>query len=209
MKQPLANSTSAPLELLFATTNQGKFAEAQALLGNWVSLKSLADYPQLLVKDVAETGETLQENAAIKAQVYGDEAQIITVAEDSGLFVNALEGRPGIHSARYGASTPERNQKLLDELKGIADRSAHFQSVLCLYQPDTGEQNFFVGRVNGVIAQQVADLNLAGFGYDFVFIPSGYELTFAELGMNIKNKLSHRRQAFLTLQKHLSSAGTS
>lgn len=193
------------MKLLFATTNQGKLRETQALLGSSkVELLSLDDYPSLKELEVAETGDTLKENALIKAKTYGDRAQLLTLAEDSGLMVTALDDRPGVHSARYGKTTTERNQRLLRELSELGsqvDRSARFESVLCLYNPQTNKAKYVFGQIKGKISLHPVGKN--GFGYDPLFIPEGYEQTFAQLGLAVKNTLSHRHRALVSLEKVL------
>lgn len=190
------------MELLFATTNAGKLTEAQACLAAsaW-RLLSLTDFPQLVGMDVEETGKTFAKNALLKAQAYGSLTGVLTVAEDAGLAVNALDGKPGVYSARYAESDQARNTRLLSELTGFEDRTAQFISVLCLYDPVADTAEYFTGTVEGTIADQPK--GEAGFGYDPIFIPDGYTQTFAELGIEQKNKLSHRAKALQKLAEYL------
>ncbi|MBU1967163.1 RdgB/HAM1 family non-canonical purine NTP pyrophosphatase [Patescibacteria group bacterium] len=182
------------MKLLFATTNQGKVEEAVQLLSECsVELLLLNDFPKLHSVVAEESGKTFKANAFIKAKAYGDVAQILTLAEDAGLVVSALNGRPGVHSARFGVSVDSRNQKLLKMLAGKKDRFAKFVSVLCLYDPVTEKAQYFTGEVKGKIANEIRG-NL-GFGYDPLFIPDGFDETFGELGNEVKNKISHRKQA--------------
>jgi XTP/dITP diphosphohydrolase len=191
------------VQLLFATLNQGKWREAQALLNlPGLELKSLSDFPNLEGFDVEETGVTFAENAALKAQAFGDKTQILTLSDDSGLEVRALNGQPGVYSKRFvSGSDQDRNQKILELLESKADRSAQYKAVLCLYDPATHSQHFFEGLVKGKIAWQAR--GITGFGYDPIFIPEGYDQSFAELGSEIKNRLSHRALALRAVQKYL------
>lgn len=188
------------MQLLYATTNPGKLAEAKQALTQ-VELLSLTDFPQLTDMDVEETGVTFQENAFIKAKAYGDLAKVLTVGEDAGLCVDALDGRPGVYSARYAATDQERNQKLLSEMKDQENRATQFKTVICLYDPQTQKTQYFEGVVKGTIATEVRGDQ--GFGYDPLFIPDGYTQTFAELGSEVKNILSHRAIAIQKLNQSL------
>lgn len=182
------------MRLLFATTNHGKLKEAAQLLSSQsLELLSVADFPKLTDLDVTETGDSFEQNSFIKAKAYGDLAQELTVAEDAGLVIAALNGQPGVKSARFAPTAAARNQKLLQLLKNKADRSAKFVSVLCLYDPASQKTEYFRGEVEGKISLQTR--GELGFDYDFIFIPTGQSQTFAELGPEAKNKISHRRQA--------------
>ncbi len=188
----------AQKKLFFATTNQGKLTEAQALFKETgCKLLSLADFPKLKSVVIEETGSTFSENAYLKAKAYGELSQTMTVAEDAGLEVFALDRKPGVRSARFGPTAEERNEKLLKLLADKTDRSAQFVSVLALYDPASGSISFFKGTVKGKIATEAR--GKGGFGYDPVFVPEGYEKTFAELGLEVKNKFSHRQRAFQQL----------
>lgn len=187
------------MKLLFATTNQGKLREAYRILGGFsIDLLSVSDFKELQNVVVEESGETFEENSLLKAKTYGDLAQILTVAEDAGLIVDALDGLPGVKSARFGSDGNKRNQKLLKMLRDKEDRTARFVSVFCLYNPQTGKTDYFRGEIKGKIAKEVRGSH--GFDYDYVFIPDGYEKTFAELGDKVKNKISHRKQAIEKLK---------
>lgn len=187
------------IKLLFATTNQGKFKEAQQLLnGSNLELLSVTDFKKLQSVIVEESGETFKENAFLKAQTYGDLAQILTVAEDSGLVVDVLDGKPGVKSARFGSNANERNQKLLQLMSGKKKRTARFVSVFCLYDPQTKQTDYFTGEIEGEIA--LKNRGKLGFDYDSLFVPAGYKQTFAELGGEVKNKISHRQRAIAKLK---------
>ncbi len=191
------------MQLLFATLNQGKWREAQAILVlSGLELVSPARFPELAGFDVEETGTTFEENAQLKARAFGDKAQILTVSDDSGLEIAALDGQPGVYSKRFAPGSDEdRNKKILDLLAGEDNRIAQFRTVLCLYDPVTMAEHLFEGLVKGKIAWEAR--GEAGFGYDPVFIPDGYEQTFAELGQETKNELSHRARALRGLKVFL------
>lgn len=187
------------MELLFATTNQDKLREAEQLFSDSkIQLLAVSDFKELQNVVIEESGETFEENSFLKAQISGDLTQVLTIAEDAGLVVDALAGKPGVHSARFGSNSAARNQKLLKMMKDKQDRSARFVSVFCLYDPQTKKADYFRGEIKGQIATEIK--GNSGFDYDYVFIPEGYEQTFAELGVEVKNKISHRHQAIEKLK---------
>jgi XTP/dITP diphosphohydrolase len=181
-------------ELVFASHNKGKIAEVRQLLAP-LGIKIIsADDTDL--PDVEETGTTFEENAALKACAIAEYTGKTALADDSGLCVAALDFRPGVYSARYA---PDRDfdkgmDKLLAEIRetGKSDRSAYFACVLVLASPD-GKYQAFEGRVNGRILE--AKQGNGGFGFDPVFAPEGYTRSFAELGHDVKNRISHRGRA--------------
>lgn len=181
-------------EIIFASHNPGKIAEITQMLQPFnIKVVSALDRD---LPDVEETGATFEENALLKASTIAKLMGTPCLADDSGLCVNALDGRPGVYSARYA---PNRDfgkgmLKLLSELeaKGSPDRSAYFACVLVLAYPD-GEYYHFEGRADGKIA--FSPSGSAGFGYDPIFIPQGSNKTFAEIGAVEKNKISHRGRA--------------
>nr|QJR98229.1 non-canonical purine NTP pyrophosphatase [uncultured Alphaproteobacteria bacterium] len=181
-------------KLVVASHNAGKIAEIKTLLAPLkIEVQSAAE---LRLGDVEETGTTFEENAKIKANAISLMCGLPCLADDSGLCVDVLDGRPGVYSARYA---PDRNFKegmkmLLNEIKesGSNNRKAHFSCCLALACPNQ-KTKIFEGRVDGSIAQYPKGSN--GFGYDPIFIPEGYEQTFAELGDDVKNQISHRRRA--------------
>lgn len=181
-------------ELIFASHNKGKIAELKQILEPFgVIVKTTED---IELPDVEETGETFEENAALKAVTIAKLTGVVCIADDSGLCVNALNGRPGVYSARYA---PNRDfdkaiDMLLQEIEASKnkDRSAYFACVLALGYPD-GTYKSFEGRVDGLISYDRK--GNSGFGFDPIFIPLGYDKTFAELGSEIKNKISHRGRA--------------
>jgi len=190
---------TTPVVLLLATRNRGKLGELQQLLDGLPIRLLTADDVGLSHLDVAETGDTLLENASLKAAAYGEASGLPTVADDTGLFVDALGGRPGVHTARFGGP-----RKLLEALRDIpAPRSAHFACVMTLHLPD-GSQQHVTGTCPGQITLSMR--GSGGFGYDPVFQPEGYDQTFAELGEAIKNPISHRGLAVAALVPLLKSA---
>lgn len=188
------------MELVFATHNPHKLKEVQLMLPDHIRLISL---DQIGCADqIAETAETLEGNAIIKANHVFENYGYPCFADDTGLIVEALGGAPGVRSARYaGAGQPAEAHmdKLLKELAGSNSRNARFQTVIAL-QLD-GSPLLFKGSVNGIIT--MAPKGNAGFGYDPVFQPEGYEQTFAQMPISLKNSISHRYMAFRQLTNFL------
>ncbi|MDQ3008999.1 MAG: RdgB/HAM1 family non-canonical purine NTP pyrophosphatase [bacterium] len=195
------------MELLFGTQNQHKVAEAAAIMSSSeFLLKGLQDFPSFSNLDVEETGTSFEENALLKAKTYAELAGIPTIADDSGLEVSALDNQPGVYSKRFiPGSDTDRNEKILSLLNDKHDRSARFVSVICLYLPKTRKEHFFRGEVAGTIASAIKGTE--GFGYDPIFIPDGYEMTFGELGGSVKNTLSHRARSLHKLAAFLEDKG--
>ncbi len=185
-------------QLLIATNNEHKLGEIREILsGCGVEILGAGAVGGLA--EVVEDGETFAENAAKKALAAAVATGLPSAADDSGLVVPALDGAPGIMSARYAgedADDAARIAKLLGEMKGIADRTAWFECVVALATPD-GLVGTLSGRVTGRIIE--APRGDGGFGYDPVFVPDGYDGTFAELGEEVKNRISHRARAFRAL----------
>lgn len=185
------------MKLVLATRNSGKVREISEMLEvhNEIELLSLNDYPG--APDVVEDGITYEENAIKKAVTLAEYTGHLTIADDSGLEVDALDGAPGVHSARYAgenASDQDRIAKLLDALQDVPDdqRSARFICVVAIAAP-LSESEIVRGVCEGHISH--IPRGGTGFGYDPVFVPMGYAKTFAELGDNIKNQISHRAKA--------------
>lgn len=181
-------------KLIVASHNAGKIAEIKTLLASLkIEVQSAAE---LRLGDVEETGTTFEENAKIKANALSLMCGLPCLADDSGLCVDALDGRPGVYSARYAPNRDfkEGMKMLLDEMEksGSDNRKAHFSCCLALACPNQ-KTKVFEGRVDGSISKKPKGSN--GFGYDPIFIPEGFEQTFAELGDDVKNKISHRRRA--------------
>ena len=190
-------------KLVFATNNAHKLEEIRAILGSKIEILSLADIG--CEADIPETADTLEGNALIKARYVYDNYKIDCFADDTGLEVDALDGLPGVHTARYAypdRHDPEANMvKLLDALRENNDRNARFRTVIALIEK--GKEHLFEGVVEGVIARGKSGTE--GFGYDPVFIPEGQQKTFAELGEDIKNSMSHRARAAQKLAGYLAS----
>lgn len=184
------------MKLCFATNNQNKLREIQALLGDKFELVTLSDIG--CYDEIPEPYETIEENALAKAHYVRDKYGVDCFADDSGLIVPALNGEPGVHSAYYAG--PQRNHDdnidlLLKKLAAEKDRSAYFKTVIYLSYNDA--YHAFEGRVPGTIIDEKR--GAGGFGYDQVFIPEGYDRTFAEMTLAEKSAISHRSIAFAGL----------
>ena len=189
-------------KLVFATNNAHKLEEIKSILGDKVEILSLADID--CHADIPETADTLEGNARQKAMYVYTHYGMDCFADDTGLEVDALEGAPGVHSARYasekGHDSQANMEKLLREMEEKNDRKAQFRTIISLIEK--GEEKQFEGIVRGEILRE--RIGNAGFGYDPVFRPEGYDKTFAELGNEIKNKISHRARAVAALCEYLS-----
>ena len=184
------------MKIVFATNNNHKLSEIRQILGDKIEVLSLADIG--CHDDIPETADTLEGNALQKAQYVFDHYHISCFADDTGLEVDALNGAPGIFSARYageGHDSEANMTKLLAELGENNNRKARFRTIiaLLLVKGTKTEQHLFEGIVNGNIIRERK--GTTGFGYDPIFQPEGYDATFAELGNEIKNKISHRARA--------------
>ncbi len=192
-------------ELLIATNNAGKIRELKSLLSSLpLRLRQLSEFSPII--EVEETGKTFAENAVLKARLYSQQTGLWSLADDSGLEVDALNGAPGLLSARFGgrgASDEERNARLLAELSLTNDehRTARFICVVALYEPEARTVEIFKGKCEGFISHYPRGSN--GFGYDPLFIPSGYAYTFGELPDEMKQLLSHRAQALAAVRDFL------
>lgn len=193
------------MKLVFATHNDHKLKEVQQLLPKNIELLSLKDIE--CFDEIPETGDTLEENAKIKAdfvtQTYGFDC----FSDDTGLLVDALNGAPGVYSARYAGeqkNAKDNMAKLIVELKGANNRSAHFKTVVHLNLK--GENYTFEGVVEGQIT--INAHGYGGFGYDPIFKPNGYDQTFGELPSETKNAISHRGRAIQKLVEFLKNRGS-
>lgn len=187
--------------LLFATGNAGKLRELRGLVGDLVEVVSLKDLPP--IPEPEETGATFEENAELKARAYSEATGLPALADDSGLCVDALGGRPGVHSARYAEGDDKaRYEKLLAELSGVPEekRTAAFVCALCLVMPG-GPVRVKVGRCEGRIGFEPRGTH--GFGYDPVFVLNEFGRTMAELTSDEKAVVSHRGMAFKMMLPHL------
>ena len=190
------------MDLVFATNNEHKLREIKSIIAESINLLSLNDIN--CNEDIPETGSTLESNASQKANYVFDKYKVNCFADDTGLEIDALNGEPGVYSARYAGEekSSERNmQKVLEKLKGEKSRSAQFRTVISLIID--GEELLFEGKVEGRITE--SPRGKQGFGYDPIFVPDGFEKTFAELGDSIKNKISHRARAVEKLAEYLKS----
>ena len=188
-------------KLVFATNNAHKLDEIRAILGDKIEVLSLKDIN--CDADIPETADTLEGNAALKAEYIYKNYGLDCFADDTGLEVETLGGAPGVYSARYaggdGHDSEANMRKLLKELDGEQNRKAQFRTAICLIEQ--GEEHLFEGIVKGSIIEQKR--GVSGFGYDPVFMPEGYEETFAEMGNAEKNKISHRARAVEKLCEYL------
>ena len=204
------------MKIVFATNNQHKLQEIRQILGDRVEVLSLKDIGCDV--DIPETGQTLEENALQKARYVYDNYHIDCFADDTGLEVEALNGAPGIYSARYasmenGAASHDSEANMARLLRELADqenRTARFRTVIALILKkdvcpcgctSIKQEHLFEGIVNGEITRERSGAE--GFGYDPIFRPKGYDKTFAELGADIKNQISHRARATQKLAEYL------
>jgi XTP/dITP diphosphohydrolase len=188
------------MQICFATHNQNKVQELRKLVGEKLEIISLSDLG--VADEIEETGATLKENALLKARYVFDNYAVACFADDSGLEVDALNGAPGVFSGRF-AGVPGNDEKNIDKLLELlvnqANKQARFRTVIALVKDD--EQVFFEGVVEGIIIDQRRGRN--GFGYDAVFLPNRFDRTFAEMGMEEKNLISHRALAVQKLTNFL------
>ena len=200
------------MKIVFATNNQHKLEEVRQILGDSYEVLSLADIG--CHEDIPETGVTLEDNAFMKARYVATKYEIDCFADDTGLEVEALDGEPGVYSARYAAMDTQQPShdseanmaKLLQKLGENNNRKARFRTIIALVRLMGGSYayriNFFQGIVNGEITHERSGCE--GFGYDPIFRPDGYDKTFAELGAEVKNQISHRARATQKLAEYLS-----
>ncbi len=193
------------MELVFATNNPHKLEEIRSIVPADLPIRSLKEIG--CEHEIAETAPDLDGNARIKAEHVLNEHEYDAFADDTGLEVNALDGRPGVYSARFASANPsfqENIDKLLYEMQGVRDRSARFRTIIFLYTKDGSKS--FEGRIEGRIAEEPRGEQ--GFGYDPVFIPEGEDRTFAEMEASEKDRISHRGEAVRALAEFLSRKGT-
>lgn len=205
------------MKIVFATNNAHKLKEIREILGNSFEVVSLAEIG--CHENIPETGETLEENALQKAQYVYDHYHISCFADDTGLEVEVLDGAPGVHSARYAEGTDHNSEanmaKLLRQLDGKDNRKARFHTVIALIEKkdvcpcgctSIPQIHRFEGIVEGRIATEKHGSE--GFGYDPLFVPEGYDKSFAELGEHVKNTISHRARAVAKLAEYLTGDKT-
>ena len=186
--------------LVFATNNKHKLQEVSEILGEQIKILTLKDIQ--CEEEIPETSDTIQGNAHQKANYIYTKYQVDCFADDTGLEVEALEGARGVYSERYAGTAHDsraNRQKLLNEMRDKENRNAQFRTAILLILD--GKKHLFEGTVKGTITH--TEKGADGFGYDSIFIPEGYDKTFAELGEEIKNKISHRAEAVKKLAKFL------
>ena len=189
------------MELIFATHNNNKVKEVTKMLPSYLSMKSLTDIN--FFDEIEETGTTFEKNAQLKAKTIFDKTGKNIFADDSGLVIEALDGAPGVYSARYAGTGKDEDNiaKALKELEGKTNRKAYFISIFCLILD--GKEYFFEGRMNGTITTEIMGDN--GFGYDPIFIPDGFSKSFAQMSPEEKNAISHRGKAVEKLNDFLTN----
>jgi XTP/dITP diphosphohydrolase len=186
--------------IVFATNNAHKLEEVQAIVSGGVKVVSLSEIG--CYDDIPETADTLEGNALLKAEYVYERFGFDCFADDTGLEVETLNGAPGVYSARYAGDSQDANaniEKLLRAMEGQTDRKACFRTVIALIR--SGKTTYFEGVINGHITDKKSGNN--GFGYDPIFVPDGYDKTFAELDANAKNTISHRALATKKMAEHL------
>jgi XTP/dITP diphosphohydrolase len=194
------------MQLVFATNNRHKLDEVAAKVGDKITLLTLNDIG--CTDDIEETGATFRENASIKSHYIFEKYKLNCFGDDSGLEIDALNGEPGVYSARYAGEHGNHAaniEKVLHNLTGKTNRKARFRTVISLIW--NGDEHFFEGVVEGSIRTELSGSE--GFGYDPIFEPEGYNVTFAEMSMEQKNSISHRAKAMEQLIAFLSSVDAS
>jgi XTP/dITP diphosphohydrolase len=189
--------------IVFATNNPHKLREIREIIGNSISILSLGDIG--FSGEIPETQDTLEGNARQKARFIHDNTHRICFADDTGLEIDFLDGRPGVYSARYAGETcsfDDNIRKVLEELKNADNRKARFRCVVCLILD--GKEYLFEGKVEGTILKERKGID--GFGYDPVFQPDGHSQTFAEMPAYLKNGISHRGKAIARMLRFLSKS---
>ncbi len=193
------------MQLLLATSNPGKYREMRSFLNDLpITLLSLADLPKELNSlSPSETGRSFTANASLKSQFFAVRSGLITLADDSGLVIDALQGRPGIFSQRYGQTDSQRIERVLKELQGVpwSRRTARFVCALAIYQPQQDNVSTFRSSIRGYITFQA--LGTRNFGYDPIFYSPVLNKTFAQATIVQKNRISHRARAFRKLKPFL------
>ncbi len=200
------------MKIVFATNNKNKLSEIRDILGSDFEIVSLQDIG--CHADIPETGSTLEENAMQKARYIYDNYNMSVFADDTGLEVDAIGGAPGIYSARYaggeGHDSEANMTKLLGELGENNNRKARFRTAIALILKEDGNGNITEKLFEGIVRGEIIKERRGGegFGYDPIFQPEGYDRTFAELGPDVKNKISHRARAVARLVEYLRKSGT-
>lgn len=191
------------MKIIFATGNAHKVQEVRSMLPQGIEIQSLKDIG--FTHELPETQDTIEGNSLQKAETLGKALGIACFAEDTGMEVEALNGEPGVYSARYAgenASYEDNVQKVLSRLEGEKDRRARFKTVITYYNAGNFVQ--FEGITEGTILEQPRGEN--GFGYDPIFIPDGADKTYAEMTLDEKNSYSHRKKSFVGFANHLAKS---
>jgi len=200
------------MNLVFASNNGHKLSEVRRIMPQHITVLSLADVG--FAAEIDETGDTLEQNSAIKAQTVWDWLCAHDLphidgvfADDTGLEIDALNGGPGVYTARWAGEPAANRAKALRELQGAADRACQFRTVITLITPSRDAAQPVLTQVEGVVRGRIAEeeYGQGGFGYDPLFIPDGYDKTFGELPPELKNEISHRARALQQLVKILNS----
>jgi XTP/dITP diphosphohydrolase len=193
------------MKILIATTNPGKFDEIVKELSDlnidFVNLKQV----NLDREDVDEPFPTMKENAFHKAEFYAVKSGLPTIAEDTGFFVSYLNGEPGVKAKRFGATSLERNEKIIKSLIDVPvdKRGAYFQTDACYFDPKSGAVEYFMGRVDGIIANEIIGGHRDGLSYDCIFIHPKNGKAFSEITLEEKNKISHRGDVLRQIHNYL------
>lgn len=190
------------MEIVFATQNKHKLEEIQKIVGDQYKIISLAELN--FFEDIPETETTLVGNALMKARFIHEKFHCNCFADDTGLEIDALHGAPGVYSARYAGpacSFEDNMRKVLSQMEGISDRKAQFKTVIALILDN--KEHLFEGSVSGTILEKKSGTQ--GFGYDPIFLPDGYNESFAEMSAELKNRISHRAVATQKLTQFLHS----
>lgn len=188
------------MQLIFATHNKNKIKEISGLINDKYRIISLEDIN--FFDEISETASTIEENASLKSKFIYNKYKLCCFADDTGLEIDALGGKPGVYSARYAGEQKNSNDnihKVLTEMEGVPNREARFKTIISLIIE--GKEKQFEGIITGKISEKVKGDK--GFGYDPIFIPDGYDITFAEMPFELKNKISHRAIAVNKLVDYL------
>lgn len=190
------------MKLIFASNNKNKIIEIQNIVRKNIEIITLKEAG--IFEELPEPYDTFHDNAQSKAQYIYHRTKTDCFSEDSGLIVPALNGEPGVYSARYAGSPTNdaaNNDKLLQKMKNVKDRYAYYQSVICFIESD--KISYFEGKCEGHISE--FPMGNVGFGYDPIFIPNNYDSTFSEMTIEEKLKISHRTKSFIQLAKYITS----
>ncbi|MBT7007457.1 RdgB/HAM1 family non-canonical purine NTP pyrophosphatase [Candidatus Falkowbacteria bacterium] len=187
-------------KIIFATHNQGKLKEMKSILKG-LPVEVLSATEAGIIEEIEETGTTCQENSLIKSRYVAKKTGEWAIADDTGLCIDALGGKPGVYSARWTDGAPHADFTL-EKMKGIENRNSYFLSIASLVKPN-GEEHVFEGKINGTITTEKRGVDRPKLPYDLIFQPEGYNETFAEMSDDQKNSLSHRGKAFQQMRQFI------